>query len=130
MSEILIKDITFFGNACTLACDANCGKAWGINHRPRIYLHPDGEDADPDDYAFLADSEVGVAPVDPGTYEGGHAKPEIPEARLNKWCARECERSTIVDRGDVDIKFKDFSRRVYNRHARQQEAERVHEFPS
>lgn len=103
------KQITFFGHQCILACDANCEKAWGINHRPRIVFDP----LDPDDHAMLADSELGTAPVEPGTYEGECAKPRTPDQVLNKWCARECERSTLVDVGK-ELVLPDFNKRVYN----------------
>lgn len=88
------KAIVFFGRPAVIACDANCDKAWGINARPREQLS-----ADPDDYAWLADHELGTAPVDPGTYEGGDAKPTlrpmVGEA-MNRWCARECERCVMT----------------------------------
>lgn len=87
---MISKVIMYFGRQAVLACDARCDKAWGINARPRVQLSDD-----PNDYAFRADHELGTAPVDPGTYEGGHAKPASPERRLNKWCARECERSIL-----------------------------------
>jgi hypothetical protein len=114
---VIQKQILFFGHHCVLACDANCEKAWGINHRPRILFNP----PDPDDYAFLADGELGTAPVDPGTYEGHQAKPTNPLEVLNKWCARECERSTIVDAGKTII-LSDFSKRVYNQPCKHPEA--------
>lgn len=121
------KNIVYFGKPCVLACDANCQKAWGINNRPRIYLtdptltvypidrqhYPDDENIDPDDTAMLADGELGDAPIDPGTYEGDHGKPFDESDMLNKWCARECERSDIADFLD-DIELRDFSQRVYN----------------
>lgn len=65
-----------------------------------------------DDYAFLADAELGTAPKDPGTYECGCAKPDSPD-NMNKWCARECERSKIVEEGN-SIDLPDFSKRYYN----------------
>jgi hypothetical protein len=109
MTNSIIKTkITFFGEPRILACDANCKKAWGINNRPLIQLSDDE-----DDYVYLADDELDIAPEDPGTYEGGQAKPRALEDRLNKWCARECERSTIVEPGET-IKLREFSRRVYN----------------
>jgi hypothetical protein len=111
------KQITFFGHQCILACDANCEKAWGINHRPRILFNP----PDPDDYALLADQELGTAPVDPGTYEGEHAKPRTPDEVLNKWCARECERGVIAQLGK-NIVLTDFSKRVYNQPFKHPEA--------
>lgn len=92
----IVKAIIFFGEPCALACDALCEKAWGRNNRPRRQLG-----SEEDDYVYLADQDLGVAPEDPGTYEGGHAKPRVPEERLNKWCARECERSVIVGQGQL-----------------------------
>jgi hypothetical protein len=127
MGEMIHLNIVYFGKQCVLACDAQCHKAWGINNRPRVYLedptgtvypnddhhYPQDEKIDGDNYAFLADDELGEAPFDPGTYEGGHAKPTLPEDRLNKWCARECERSDIADSLD-DIDLDDYSVRQYN----------------
>jgi hypothetical protein len=105
---MIAKQITFFGKQCILACDANCGKAWGISNRPKLQLSNDE-----DDIVWLADGELGEAPQFPGTWEGGQGKPLNPEGRLNKWCARECERSVIVDVGE-DFSLKDFSKRRYN----------------
>lgn len=124
---MIAKGITFFGNPCVLICDAKCHKAWGINNRPRVYLedpelrvypneeahYPDEDTIDLDNYAHLADGELGDAPIDPGIYEGGHAKPKTPEERLNKWCARECERSSIVDY-NTEFELDDLSQRFYN----------------
>ena len=101
------KDVTMFGNPRTVACDGNCRKAWGICARPKLKLGDDD-----DDFAWLADDELGDAPADPGTYEGDHAKPESPND-MNKWCSRECERSDVVDRG-APIKLHDFSQRLLN----------------
>jgi hypothetical protein len=111
---MITKDIIFFSSACTIACDAKCEKAWGINSRPKIKFDKN----DPDDYAFLADNELDNAPADPGTYEGSDGKPQSPEERLNRWCCRECERCSMVDRGK-SIVLKDFSKRVYNKRARE-----------
>jgi hypothetical protein len=107
---MLIKHILCFFQPAVLACDGNCGKAWGINNRPSRQLSDD-----PDDFAWLADWELGTAPVDPGTYEGGHGKPidYTDPLRQNKWCARECERSVIEPPG-VEITLRDFSRPVPN----------------
>jgi hypothetical protein len=93
-----------------IACDARCDKAWGINLRPRVVLS-----AEPGDSAFLTDGELGEAPADPGTYEGGHGKPRRPQDRLNKWCFRECERCAEAPTLD-DISLPDFSVRLYNMH--------------
>ena len=99
--------IVMFGQPVTIGCDGRCDKAWGINTRPKIRLSDHG-----DDVVWLSDDELGEAPKDPGTYEGGCAKPHDPNF-MNKWCARECERSTVVDRGDVLV-LGDYSRRVFN----------------
>lgn len=107
------KVITFFGKPARVACDGNCAKAWGIRNRPRVQLSENE-----DDCAFLADSELGTAPEDPGTYEGGHAKPvgaALPED-LNKWCVRQCERMAMSEYNEwlAPITLVDFSKRLYN----------------
>lgn len=101
------KTIIWFGKAHTLACDGKCNKAWGVNNRPKISF----DENDPDDVAYLADDELGEAPADPGTYEGGHAKPDSPREQ-NKWCARECERSRVFLQ--LDKPLPNYSGRVYN----------------
>lgn len=103
-----VKTITYFGHPRVLACDGHCFKAWGINHRPRVQLSDD-----PDDYEWLTDDELGEAPINPGTFEGRDGKPVPPERLLNKWCARECERSVIC-LPDAPIELPDFSRRLRN----------------
>lgn len=107
---MIAKTIFFFNAPVLLACDANCTKAWGINNRPRV------EFGDEDDVAYYADHELGDAPADPGTYEGPHGKPTAPEQRLNKWCARECERSVLIDLGKLvtDATLPSFTQRSYN----------------
>src|SRR4051812_30967358 len=77
--------ITFVGQKAKVVCDRQCGKAWGSSKRPRVQLS-----ANEDDYAYLADDELGEAPADPGTYEGDAAKPASPNEFPNKWCVREC----------------------------------------
>ena len=106
---MIAKQILYFGQQRLLASDGRCDKAWGINSRPRVQLSATNED----DYAFLADGELGESPADPGTAEGGHRKPRTPRERLNKWCCRECERSQMVEPGE-DFDLPDFTRRVYN----------------
>lgn len=101
------RKITYFGQPRVVACDALCGKAWGIHSRPRIEFDQD------DDYAFLADGELGIAPTDPGEYEGGDAKPTNAAQRLNRWCVRECERSEMAASLD-EIVLHDFTIRLYN----------------
>lgn len=104
---MIVKAILYFGRPAALACDARCDKAWGINQRPRV------EYGEEDDFSWWVDQALGTAPIDPGTYEGGDAKPREPSERLNKWCARECERSIMVRQGELAA-LPDFSRPVYN----------------
>ena len=92
------KIIIFFGKRTKVACDRQCNKAWGINSRPEV-RHSDDED----DTSYKTDAELGEAPLDPGTYEGGHAKPLSPDLFANKWCVRECERCAIMEiDGDIN----------------------------
>lgn len=105
---MLTKTIFLFGNREVHACDANCRKAWGINNRPKIQLSEDE-----DDTIYLADHELGDAPNDPGTYEGGYAKPIGDDSKGNKWCVRECERGGIFEPGQ-NIVLRDFSARIRN----------------
>lgn len=108
MSQLLKKDIMYCAQDAVLACDGKCEKAWGINVRARVDLG-----SDPDDYYWPADSELGDAPADPGTYEGGHGKPDAEHKLESKWCARECERSGLYKPGEPVV-LRDFSKRVYN----------------
>jgi hypothetical protein len=117
------KAIEFSGQHCILVCDNKCNKAWGVSQRPQIKLgtQDDLDDCaflpDPDDYAFKSDGELGEAPVNPGTSEGGWFKPDTGNP-MNKWCARECERSEIVGIKGVP-KLRDFQDRLYNKADRQ-----------
>lgn len=113
------KLIIYLGQPMLLACDARCDKAWGINSRPKKMLSEN-----PDDYVYFSDDELGTAPKDPGTYAGGYGKPvpgsfayegehgkPVPALKgamtedMNKWCARECERSSMTP---VAVKLPDF----------------------
>ena len=105
---MITKQITFFGKETKLVCDAKCNKAWGINRRPKIQLSDDI-----DDYEWLSDRELEDAPLEVDTSEGGDTKPKTKEERLNKWCARECERSKIV-KNNEDFELLDFNTRVKN----------------
>lgn len=87
----IVRCALYFGKPVAVACDARCDKAWGIQNRPHRQLSEHV-----DDYVWLSDEELGEAPADPGTYEGGHGKPEFSDQRMNKWCVRECERSAMV----------------------------------
>lgn len=102
------KPIVFFGEDLILACDGRCDKAWGTNGRPRRFFG-DAEE-EPDDYVYLPDSALGTAPgpgETVGMSEGGHLKPSaVPltdGSRMNKWCARECERSEKVKPGALIV---------------------------
>ena len=103
--------IQYFDQPCKVVCDEKCNKAWGINNRPHQTLSED-----PDDIVWLSDSELGEAPTDPGTYEGGCAKPTNPAQIPNKWCVRECERCAMSKPGEPDkaLAPRDWTRRVYN----------------
>jgi len=105
---MIAKAIKYFGKDLILICDAKCNKAWGINGRPQKQLSEDEND-----YEWLADNELPEAPQDPGTYEGGHAKPIYFGDRLNKWCARECERSEKIE-WNTEFQLPDFSKRYAN----------------
>jgi hypothetical protein len=107
---ILTKKIVYFGKTVVLVCDGKCEKAFGGSVRPKGY--PDDK-RDEDDWYWVADDEVGEAPKHPGTIEGTHIKPQHPDDRLNKWCARECERSQMCDLG-TQLKVRTFTGRVYN----------------
>lgn len=111
------KIVQFFGKTWALVCDGRCDKAWGLNRRPRINF----DEKDPDDIAWLSDNELGEAPEDPGTYEGGHGKPSSTPLsdpnEMNKWCARECERSNLECLANVALEGetpRTFNTRVYN----------------
>ena len=103
----LKTEISFFGQQVTVVCDLKCEKAWGSNSRPKLQLSDNI-----DDYVWLTDGELGEAPENPGTYEGGQGKPFHPD-KHNKWCVRECERSETFERGQK-IMLKDFTVRIYN----------------
>ena len=104
--------ITYFAQRAKVCCDGNCRKAWGINNRPRVQLSDD-----PDDFEYLADDELGDAPVDPGTYEGMSAKPLSVAEFPNKWCVRECERCKMSSPGESSepLKIKTFDKRQKNK---------------
>lgn len=105
---MLTKQIIYFGQKAIVGCDARCSKAWGTNSRPTI--EENGETY------FKSDKELKRAPANPGTYEGGCAKPKLKSERLNKWCVRECERCSINEAGtapiEENLECDDFSQRV------------------
>lgn len=85
----IAKRIKFCGADVLLVCDAKCEKAWGMNHRPR-------ENENEEDSPYMKDERLGIAPINPGTSEGADFKPVHVSERLNKWCARECERASLI----------------------------------
>lgn len=116
---MILKSIRFLGQPATHACDGRCDKAWGINGRPSVPSRADRCHAEnPDDYAYLADDELGIAPAVTAITEGGQNKPlnaKGPED-INKWCVRECERAWMSPPGQPDKapELPDFSARLYN----------------
>ena len=105
------SEVTFFGQRAKVKCDGNCAKAWGIVARPREQLSDDG-----DDIVYLSDYELGLAPADPETYEGGYGKPDSVSEFPNKWCVRQCERCSVSkpDKFNEPLELSDWSKRVYN----------------
>jgi len=98
----MITEITYCGQKAIVYCDKKCDKAWGINSRPIV--KENGSEY------YKNDNELDNAPKNPGTYEGGIGKAMFPESH-NKWCVRECERSSLNRPGSVIIK-SDFSKRI------------------
>lgn len=112
---MLTKMIQWFGKQCTLACDGRCDKAWGASGRPEHSFSDE-----PDDYVYLADDVLGTAPGPGNTVgisEGSDIKPSampLTDAqRMNKWCARECERSIIAESGE-ELRLPDMRRPTPN----------------
>jgi ribosomal protein S27AE len=103
---MIAKPIKFFGNDLILVCDANCKKAWGKHSRPF-----DKSNENEDDKEWLSDSELDIAPDNPKTYEGGYGKPVREDERLNRWCARECERSIMAKHNEF-FELEDWSKRI------------------
>ncbi len=98
---MLAKLILFYARWSVLVCDGRCDKAWGWEGRPKRQLSQNE-----DDYVYLGDEELGEAP-EPGRtaicMEGADAKPsrvrlfDVDSMLMNRWCARQCERSTVID---------------------------------
>lgn len=125
------KIITYFDEKAKVACDENCNKAWGGNNRPRVYeglgeqifgfgftksIYPDKDIENIDDWAYLSDNELGDAPENPRTEEGGDLKPTNKDEIGNRWCVRECERCVMSKIGEWNkpLQLKDLSKRYYN----------------
>ena len=115
--------VQFFGRQVKVNCDRRCDKAWGLggwgHGRPTEQLSDDE-----DDFVSLSDDEVGIAPEDPGTYEGGHGKPLSPDDFPNKWCIRQCERCNMSGSGEADkpLEVIDWSKRHFNLNWREEAA--------
>lgn len=114
--------IKYRGAPALIVCDGKCEKAWGVNGRKDDLIIAYDEN-EPDDIAYKADHEIGIAPKDTGTYEGGEGKPSVP-GEHNKWCARECERSRLIRPGE-EISCWDFSSRFHNQPAKHPETKNL-----
>jgi hypothetical protein len=90
---MICKQIQMHGMQVTLVCDGRCDKAFGIADRPTRELG-----YDEDDFVYLTDDELGTAPAPDAieSREGGNTKPSAEPIqdgeRMNRWCARQCER--------------------------------------
>ena len=105
--SLLAKSIVFCGSHVVLACDGRCDLAWGIEKRPRKML----SSIDPDDFVYLGDlhPDLGAPPsADKLGCHGGDFKPsDVPltsSEKMNRWCARECERSSLIEPALPDLK--------------------------
>lgn len=114
-----IRERMFSLRPVILLCDGKCEKAWGVNCRPKEKLGDDD-----DDVVYLSDGELGLAPADPGTYEGGYGKPAGPD-HTNKWCSRECERAETIRPGEP-LEMHDWRHRQYNQPFKHGDAAVVH----
>lgn len=103
------KQISVCQRQIIIACDNKCDKAWGYNSRPYIQLDKNNVD----DIVWLSDKELGIAPTNPGIYEGCDAKPKNDSEKMNKWCFRECERCSSHELNE-EIKLISFDERKYN----------------
>ena len=108
------KQIGWFGRKVTLACDAKCSHAWG-RRRPKRMLSDDC-----DDFESVSDDEAGPCPFSGMDLDsdGDEMKPDGPGGK-NKWCARSCERSVIVEVDDP-IVLPDWSVSRFNKRWRQE----------
>ena len=121
-----VRLVKYFGTPLAFGCDGKCKKAWGLNSRPKVMLGAD-IGGDIDDFVYKADCDIGTAPQDPGTYEGAdlEAKPLPHEEKLNRWCLRECERSTSCDMGELLV-LPDWDNPTPNFGSRHEEWEAMH----
>lgn len=113
MNRIWIKPVLYVGAPVLIACDGRCSHAWG-RRRPRTELDPD----EPDDYVAASDDDAGPCPLTGMELDadGGDTKPDSP-ADMNRWCARSCERSVLVNTSMgvvTSIDLPDWSRQRFN----------------
>lgn len=109
---MFVTVVPFLFKKVAVMCDGNCKKAWGIGLRPKNRLSDDDEN-----WEWLADHELGEAPSDPGTSDGGFRKPQDEGHVLNKWCIWQCERAVFVEYFR-NLELPDFSKRIPNRNER------------
>ena len=85
------RSMMFLGEIHIVACDGRCDKAWGVDDRPTNRLG-----SDHNDFEWLADGELGQAPIDPGSLssDNGVRKPLLVRGPddVNEWCVDRCER--------------------------------------
>jgi hypothetical protein len=124
---LLTTEITYFRKPCLVVCDQKCTKAWGHNGgRPELSRDEDDED----NVVWLGDNEVDLAPesgIIEGIIAGEGGRPTEPPQKHNRWCVRECERSSIIDPGQP-IACADWTQRIYNqpwKHRRTENAKLV-----
>lgn len=103
-----LANISFSSQPVWVGCDGQCNKAWGISDREREQMS-----ADEEDYALLADDELGEAPALSSWWEDTDNKPVSVALFPNKWCVRACERCVMFNNRQ-DLELPDFSRRLYN----------------
>jgi hypothetical protein len=105
------KIVQYFAQPMKVGCDEKCNKAWGWANRPSE------ENEDGEVIYWFSDSDLGDAPVNPGTYEGRDAKPLSPKEFPNRWCVRQCERCTRSKFGESDkpLVYDDWNKPVYNK---------------
>ena len=107
---VLVRATYYHDGPSVVACrPAGARGRGGSPRRPLVVLSDSV-----DDFAWLSDEELGTAPTYPGSFEGADGKPVDYDdpLRLNRWCARECERSVILRAGPLVL--PDFTRRVAN----------------
>lgn len=106
------KQVQAYGEQRIIGCDGKCNKAWGVICRPIVDLDGKGED----NHYLLGDDDLGEAPEDPGTYEGGDGKPFDAQSGedMNRWCFRQCERCEDCKVGE-ELQLKDWSKKRYNK---------------